>query len=82
MPTSILKQRIVAPVIDTEVLHDRMKVEADHAKVAYRVLRLVDRELSHGRLHRAPCADHAIFVSIAHTRDIVVGAGQCRDRRR
>ena len=50
----LLEQRVVAPVVDREVLHDRMEVEAQQLEIVHRVADLVDGFAALGRLDRAP----------------------------
>ncbi len=49
-----LEQRVEAPVVDREVLHDRMEVEAEHAEVFDGVPRFADGCFALDRLDRAP----------------------------
>ena len=56
----LLEQRVVARIVDREVLHDRMEVEADQLEIVHRMPGLVDRVLALGRLDRAPRLDDAL----------------------
>ena len=51
----LLEQRVVAPVVHREVLHDRVEVEADEAELAAPpCLHLPDGDLAFRGLHARP----------------------------
>src|SRR5258707_3000058 len=63
------------------MLHDRMEVKADHAQLIDGLLRLLDRDVALGRLHRAPSLDDALGMPLPHSMNVLIGARGRRDRR-
>ena len=55
----LLEQRIVPPLVDAEMLHDRMEVKAHHLQIADGVARLLDGRPPRGGFDRAPGLDDA-----------------------
>src|SRR5712691_6231906 len=63
------------------MLHDRMEVKADHAQLIDGLLRLLDRDVALGRLHRPPGLDDALGMPLPHSMNVFIGARRRRDRR-
>src|SRR5262249_60493572 len=59
-----LEQGVVAPVVDRKVLHDRVKMEPDHAQLLDGLARLAYRNVAFRRLNRAPRLYDALRVAL------------------
>jgi hypothetical protein len=80
-PGDRLEQRTQRGVVDAEVPHDRVEVEADDAVHLHGILGVADRLLALERVDRAPRADELLGVPVAQLRDVGVAARRgARDR--
>src|SRR5258706_672414 len=74
----LLEKRIVPPVVDAEMLHDRMEVEAHHLQIADGVARFLDGALSLGRFDRTPSLNDA-GMPVAQPCNVIIGTGRRSD---
>jgi hypothetical protein len=71
----LFKQRVVAAVVDREVLHDRVEVKAHEAELIDGVPGLADGDLTLGGLDGAPALDDPGAVALPEAVHVVIGAG-------